>query len=318
MAVAIIGAGMSGLTCARELAARGITVIVFEKSRGIGGRIASRRVGGTVVDHGTPILPEVVVREGLQNERVEIAHPSGSLVDRVFTADTGPPGFAFASGLTRLAKAMADGLEIRTSTRVAALRANRLGFEIGDEQGNTHGTFDSVVISAPAPQAADLLDRSPEPEWRAAALREVIYDPCVVVIAGMRVPEPSWFMARPGGDLVASIATESAKGRPPSGGVVPVVARLTRAASERLLDASDEAALANVLPGLQSALGGRGEPAWAQVKRWRYSQPQSHLDFDAINPPESRVLICGDTTGAGVAGAARSGHEAAERLLALK
>ena len=56
MRVGIIGAGLSGLVAARTLVAAGHGVVVIEKSRGLGGRLAARRVGDTVVDHGTPIF----------------------------------------------------------------------------------------------------------------------------------------------------------------------------------------------------------------------------------------------------------------------
>ena len=321
MKIAIIGAGISGLTCAGLLKARGVDVVVFEKSRGLGGRIASRRIAETVVDHGTPQLPEVgneAVRAILERERHVIGRPTGTLSGGVFVEDVASVRIGYPDGLTRIAKAMADGLSIRLSTRVAVLREASGRLEVGDEQGNTHGRFDAVVVTAPAPQAADLLDRSPEPAWRAEALRTVFYDPCVVVIAGTRIEEPTWFLARVEGGLVASIAVETAKGRQPLGGVVPIVARLTPSASATLLDSSDETVLAATLTVLASHLGpGLSAPAWTQVKRWRYSEPTSALGFDAINPAGTRIVVCGDTNGAGLLAAEESGRRAAMHALAL-
>ena len=48
----VIGAGISGLAAATELARAGCKTIILEKSRGIGGRMATRRVGAAVCDHG--------------------------------------------------------------------------------------------------------------------------------------------------------------------------------------------------------------------------------------------------------------------------
>lgn len=55
--VAIIGAGMAGLTCAQDLAQCGMDVVVFDKGRGLGGRMATRRTDGSFqFDHGTQYL----------------------------------------------------------------------------------------------------------------------------------------------------------------------------------------------------------------------------------------------------------------------
>ena len=322
MRVAIVGAGISGLTCARRLREGGLEVVIFEKSRGLGGRIASRRVGETVVDHGTPDLPGDCVAESsavLASEAVGMDRPSGRLTTGGFQSESTRASLAFPLGLTRLAKVMAEGLDIRFGVRVAALRGTAGGFEVGDEQGNTHGSFDAVVVTAPAPQAADLLDRSPDCGDRAAALRRVTYAPCVVVIVGVNLPEPEWWFATISDSPLASLAIESAKGRAPIDGVIPVVARLMAEASEALLDSSDEEALAVALPEIARLLGERAlAPVWSQVKRWRFAEPTSSLAFDEINPPGCRILVCGDTTAAGVRGAALSGERAAERLLAAQ
>ncbi len=54
--IAVVGAGLAGLGAARALAGAGREVVVFEKSRGLGGRLATRRVEGAVLDHGCPVI----------------------------------------------------------------------------------------------------------------------------------------------------------------------------------------------------------------------------------------------------------------------
>ncbi|WP_281426243.1 FAD-dependent oxidoreductase [Miltoncostaea oceani] len=290
MRVAVVGAGLAGIAAARELVASGHEVVVFEKSRGLGGRLASRRAdGGAVLDHGSPV----------------IAAPAGSALRALIEATPAedrvdlPDGVAYAAGATRLPKILAAGLDVRFGVRLAALRAAGAGLELGDEQGNTHGVAGAVVVTAPAPQAADLLARSPEPPERVAALRALAYAPAVMVLAGVALA-PGAVIGPVAGGPLASVRRETAKGRADADGVAPLVARLDAAASARLLDASDEEALALALPALAAVLGpGAPAPAWAQVKRWRYAVPEGRLDEEAVNPPGSRVIIAGDTvTGA--------------------
>jgi predicted NAD/FAD-dependent oxidoreductase len=290
---------LAGLAAGRELAARGHEVLVLEKSRGVGGRIASRRVGGTVVDHGSPVVD---APPGSALAAVAAELPAG---ERIRLAD----GLAMPAGLTRLPKMLAGGLDLRLGVRVAALRQARGGLEVADEQGNAHGAVDAVVVAAPAPQAADLLERGPEPA-RAAALRRLTYLPAVMVLAGVRLASPPGDgapLAAP--DPLAEVRREDAKGRPAAGGIVPVVARLGQEASTRLLDAADEEVLARALPALAAALGSAAaDPEWAQVKRWRYAVPAGRLDRDAVNPPGCRVVVAGDA----VAGAGFGAHRHAE------
>ncbi len=292
MRVAVVGAGLCGLAAARELTALGHEVTVVEKSRGLGGRLAARRAEGTVLDHGSRV----------------VAAPAGTalraLIDGLEVPDRVdlPDGVAFATGATRLAKLMAEGLDVRLGVRLAALRAAGAALELGDEQGNTHGVVDAVVVTAPAPQAADLLERSPEGGPRVAALRAVAYAPAVMILLGMRDDAAGAAdVVRPADGPVAEVRREAGKGRPPRDGVSPVVARLGERESAELLDASDEEVLARALPALAAALGGSAAaPDWVQVKRWRYAVPDGRADAGAVNPPGVRIVVAGDTlTGAG-------------------
>jgi predicted NAD/FAD-dependent oxidoreductase len=287
--VAVVGAGLAGLAAARELRADGHELVVFEKSRGLGGRVASRRAEGTVLDHGSPVLaaPPGTALRGL----VDALHAD----DRADLED----GIAFASGATRLPKLIAGRLDVRLGVRLAALREAGGALELGDEQGNTHGTADAVVVTAPAPQAADLLERSPGGAARAALVRSLRYAPAVMVLAGVPGAGEGPPVVRPGDGPLAEVRREAAKGR--GGDPAPVVARLGPEASAALLDASDARVLEDALPALAAVLG--AEPAWSQVKRWRFAVPEGRLDPDEVNPPGSRIVLAGDSvTGASFGG----------------
>lgn len=291
MRVAVVGAGLAGLAAARELGALGHEATVFEKSRGLGGRLAARRAEGTVLDHGSPVVcapPQTALRALVD---------SLDLSDRV-DLDT---GIAFQAGATRLPKLMADGLDVRLGIRLSAIRAAGGGLELGDEQGNTHGVVDGVVVTAPAPQAADLLEQSPEGGGRVDALRRLVYDPAVMVLLGLhRESDASWEVIRHSEGPIEEVRREMVKGRPPANGVEPVVVRLGAGASAELIDASDEEVLARTLPALAAVVGDvAGEPAWQQVKRWRFAVPRGFLDPRILNPAGARIVLAGDTvTGA--------------------
>lgn len=54
--VAVVGAGLAGLQCARELVGAGLDVVVLEAAEAVGGRVRSERVDGFTVDRGFQLL----------------------------------------------------------------------------------------------------------------------------------------------------------------------------------------------------------------------------------------------------------------------
>ena len=323
MRVAVIGAGIAGLVAARDLVDAGHEVVVMEKSRGLGGRMAARRADGdAVVDHGLPVLD--VPRDGLlagfvvdlaTDDLVEVVAPGEPVPGR---STEGAPQLAWASGMTRLPKAMAHGLEVVTGTRVAAIRSDGDALEVAQDQGNTLGTYDWVVVTAPGAQAAELLDHSPRGAVRAADLRAVPYDMALMVLAGVAVEPPEWFAHRPLTGPLSYITNEAAKDHLPVDGVASFVARLDADVSEHLMEASDAAVLGEALPALATSLGAAAaSPAWTQVKRWRYATTRERLDQSALNPDGARVLVAGDAVAAGprMEDVAATGRWAARRIL---
>jgi len=322
--VAVVGAGLSGLAAARRLADAGHGVVVFEKSRGLGGRLAARRGDGGVIDHGAPAIDAPL---GTALAEAVAVLGAGDLIEPGLPMlGTPPPDapmarpVAFADGLTQLAKRTAHDLEVVRGVRVAAIRDAGGPLELGDEQGNGLGAFDAVVVSAPAPQAADLLERSPEPADRVAALRALSYHPAVMTAVGARLSAaPPWWIAYPESGPLAAVVIESAKGRPLVDGLTTVVMRLTPAASADALDAAtDDAVTATALDALEALLGGPVHTEWRQVKRWRYCTVERRGSFEEVNPPGTRIVVCGDAVSpVGMAAVHDSGLAAAARILAL-
>jgi predicted NAD/FAD-dependent oxidoreductase len=308
MRIAVVGAGLSGLAAAREARGRGHEVVVFEKSRGVGGRVASRRVEGTVVDHGSPAISAPA-----ESSLADALQPlAGADTHRV------AEGVADTAGAAAPLKALAAGLDVRRAVRLRALRPSSAGYELADEQGNAHGVADAVIVSAPAPQAADLLAESGEPGERVAALRSLPYLPAVMVLAGVRTALPGGPCAPAGGSPLAALRVETDKGRVPLDGLAPVVGRLTDRLARELLDSSDEVVLARALPALADALGAAAaDPGWVQVKRWRYAVPEGHLDARALNPAGARIVLAGDSLTGAAFGAADHGAVFASGIVAV-
>jgi renalase len=156
----VVGAGLSGLMAARTLNQRGFEVTVLDKGRGVGGRMATRRItapdGSTATfDHGAQFF---TVRDERFSELVEDWMRAGVVREwcRGFDGDDGHPRYVVEGGMTALAKHLARGLDVRTSTLVFAVKpgdTSRWTVVIDD---GTNIDTDAVVMTCPLPQSYSL------------------------------------------------------------------------------------------------------------------------------------------------------------------
>lgn len=154
--IAVVGAGIAGLSAARHLQEAGHQVVVWEKSRSLGGRCSSRLWEGSVVDHGAQYF---TLRDPDFRSTVETLCPDCILpITAPILTETGSvlplssERFYHRSGNNRLGKALATGLDVRLDAPVESIAPDHGGWRIGDD------TFDSVILTPPWPQASALLE----------------------------------------------------------------------------------------------------------------------------------------------------------------
>ncbi len=315
--ILVVGAGMAGLRAAGALSGAH-RVVVVDKGRGVGGRMAHRRGdGGAAYDHGAQFFTarhddfaaDVAgwERAGL----VEVWHrsllgPAGA------EEDDGHPRYRGAPSMTAVPKHLAAGLDVLTGVRVTRLVATGDGWAAQGE-GVPGATFDAVVLTPPVPQSLDLLPTTVLPAEVTADLTGIVYDRCLAVLVALDgpsgLPEPG--AVRPGGEPVEWVADNQRKG---VSATPTVTVHLGPAASETWWDqpADEVAALAMAAVGEHL----QARPRVTSVHRWRYSRPQTVHDQRAVLVDGPAPLVfAGDAFGAPlVEGAARSGSAAADLL----
>ena len=170
--VAIIGAGCSGLAAAHELRDAGYVVTIFEQSREVGGRAATREQQGFTYDYGAQYIKsgssvsiDLIPRRFRLPDLLDISKPVW-IFDREGHIQEGDPvqnaepKWNYRSGLNALAKCMAQGLDIRLQTRIDYLQKSTTGWKVFANSSHPVGDFDRVLITIPAGQAAELIKAS--------------------------------------------------------------------------------------------------------------------------------------------------------------
>jgi len=330
MRIAIVGAGAAGLVAGRTLAGQGHDIVVYEKSRGFGGRAATRRTHDCALDHGAQYLKlpdelpavrrlalEEVSREGL----IDIGRPVYTFDkdNRVAAGDEerdAVPKWTYAAGLNTLGKYVAMGLDVRRETRVGRLERLSAGYRLFND-GEPLGEADRVLVAVPAPQAVDLLRVSAiDAERRDRALAQLegaAYQPMFTFMLGYRRPPEGTVYAggtphdpRPyyalvntdRGHDISWLGVENDKGpsRAPEG-VLALVAQMAVPFSEaHYNDPPDE--LATVADQQVRELLGvdLGEPLWHDHARWRYAKPAETVDLATLNKDHDGLFFAGDYT----------------------
>ena len=198
MRVAIIGAGLTGLTAAEALTRAGVSVVVFDKGRGVGGRLSTRRAdGGLQFDHGAQYLSAKGPEFAAFLDAAEQAGAAGQ-----WRLATGAPKYVGTPGMSAIAKFLAKSCDVRQGVEIAVITASANGWNIAGED------FDRVICTVPAPQAMRLLEaQHPFREMLAG----VVMEPNLTLMLALPPSEHRFETRRDPNEDVAWIALDSAK-----------------------------------------------------------------------------------------------------------
>jgi hypothetical protein len=187
--VLIIGAGMSGMAAASELSRAGLRVLVVDKGRGVGGRMASRRIGEAVFDHGAQFITAHSDRFS-QGMHEWCAQGAVREWCRGFSvAQNGHPRWRGNSSMTALPRHLAEGMEVLLETKITSISLQGAHWSMVLEDGASISGA-SVLLTAPVPQSLALLDAG-NFEMSADArkrLEAIQYERCLAVLAVLDGP----------------------------------------------------------------------------------------------------------------------------------
>lgn len=321
--VGVIGSGIAGLACARTLSAAGLQVQLFDKSRSVGGRVATRRAdSGVAFDHGAQFFTvhEAPFREQVtqwcaagvaalwQGRIVALDRGAAIGIERPFDRFVGVPA------MTSIAKSLAEGLQVHKNVTVHSVRRSEGRWYVEDAASGGHGSFDFLVCAAPAPQTAAIL--SPVSAKFSQRCAVATMAPCWCVMAHFPDPLATSFDAAFVRDSSLSwIARNSSK--PGRAKAECWVLHATAPWSTEYLEDSPTTVADLLVQEFWQVTGCVPQsPSFVVSHRWRYSLPQEHLPSQCVVDRDLRLGACGDWCGGPrVEGAYMSGLAMANEIL---
>lgn len=314
MRVGIVGAGIAGLACAEGLRDRGHDVVLFDKGRGPGGRMSTRRFPTPLdeahFDHGAQYF---TARENKFQSQVSAWTAEGVVAP---WPAAGKDAYVGVPAMNSPVRALAGRHVVHWSARVTAMEMAGDRWRLHVDGGRV-ADVDLAVVAIPAEQAAALL-ADPTPDLASRA-RAAISEPCWTVMAAFGQPVPvtadCWPQPDPEHDVVGWAARNSAK--PGRSGPESWVVQASPGWSRRHIDADPDAVTANLLAALARVLGVGLPPSIGTAAHlWRFAQ-SSQGGAGVMLDADRRLGLCGDwLIGPRVECAWISGADLADRVAA--
>ncbi len=302
--IAIVGAGIAGLACARMLADAGLHVQIFEKSRGVAGRMSTRRGEVGQCDHGAQYF---TAREPAFRAQVQAWIDAGAAALwtptlRVYDGESAAEWHRHASSVERFVgtptmtapgRELARGLTVRTGFTVSSLQRKAGKWQLDEAEGATAAGFDAVLLAIPAPQAHALLqDALPE---LAAHAGSVQMRPSWALMLHYDKPlvlpfDAAFVNAGP----LRWVARDSSKPGRPAGEVW--LLHGTAAWSAQCIEADRELVAAHLLAAFATLTGvDPQQHLLAQsLHRWLYADTARTLGEACVWNAQSGAGLCGD------------------------
>lgn len=313
----ILGAGLAGLSAARQLQTHGHEVEIIDNGRCVGGRLATRRMGDARLDHGAQFF---TTRGKVFTDTIAQALEAGAVAEwcRGFAEQDGYPRYRGAHGMTSLAKWLSTDVPIQLGVEVDRIETAEGQVRFVGKDDATIAHAPQAIITAPIPRMLNLFDRGnirPDADLD-AALRATNYHATLALLAVVdglpNIDEPGGMQF--GSGPFTFIADNERKG------ISPVRALTFHAEHDyslRRFDDDSEQVHAELLEQAAPWIGG-ATVRESQLKKWRYAGPVTALPEPTyvIESNGARLALAGDAfAGPKVEGAFNSGHAAALGLL---
>ena len=299
--VAIIGAGLSGLVVANRLRSLA-DITVFDKSRGVGGRIATRYSGDFEFDHGAQFFTartgpfrrflEPMIDQGVVADwPAEFAELDRGRISRARSWGDGHPHYVGTPRMNSIGKYLSAGLDVALGTEIAAVARKNAHWTLADSSGGQCGPFDWLVVTAPAAQTAVLARDFPDVVTYCEQRSMV---GCFALMLGFAdAIDLPWDAALVRNGDISWISVNSSK--PGRGPAFSMVVHSTNAWADAHMENDIDLVHGHMLDEASLVTGLELRTAThREVHRWRYANIGKQSGPTYVVDDANRIAACGD------------------------
>ena len=309
----VIGCGISGLLTAKKLKENGASVLILDKGRNFGGRMATRFFDGAKFDHGAQFF---TVRSPVFQEYVNQWISQG--IVKIWYGDEEKkqphPRYIAVNGMNSLPKYLGKNLEVKLSTEISHLYNKDKIWSVICTKGNKYNC-NHVILTAPGPQTSDILKNSniEIPKEIKNYLDNISYEKSLSIM--LRLTKPS-NIPKPGGlkmdhDILSWICDNQIKG---ISSAPALTIHTTSNYAEKTWDYPEKEKINDVIDILKDFL--KISVKSARTQRWKFALPSNSPQIGSISNFNLQMTFAGDTFGGTrIEGAALSGLDAADRII---
>ena len=299
--IAILGAGIAGVATARLLSGVAATVL-FDKARGVGGRMSVRRKEPFSYDHGAQYFTartvefQQFIRPAIDSGWIKrwdaryVSLDKDSVVAKKNWHDD-EPRYVGVPGMNSLVKHLSEGLTIHTNTKISSLKRQKEFWDLLDDQGNVHQGFDWVITTVPSPQAAELLT----PSFRHYEdIRNIRMRPCFALMLGFSAKFPLEFdAAHVTNTNISWIAVNSSK--PGRSNLPTLVVHSTERYAEEHLESDRDLVMKALCAETSHIIGRDVRGADSKVLHaWHFANNHRQISLPSFIDQELKLAACGD------------------------
>jgi len=254
----IIGAGLCGLTLSRKL---NRPSIILEKSQGLGGRIANRRIQNLGFDHGASFLK----KDSIVCDLIDELALNDDLIEN-------HQGLYLKNSMTRLPKKMAENLNIKKSTKAEKIIKSKDLWSIITDQGEEY-LAKNLILTAPLPQSLELLSKSNinfSEELKLIKYSKGLM--ALVILKENSIPDREF------SEKIHSVLPMKERDLHPQGFVI----RASENFSEIFFEQKEEEVLKEIVDEFKKGFSLNVNIDYQELKKWRYVSPLSSLPYPYI------------------------------------
>mgnify|MGYP001238097324 CR=1 FL=1 len=300
MKVAIIGAGLSGLTAAHFLNDCA-SITIFEKARGVGGRMSTRQAGSYFFDHGAqyftartkpfqnfiqPLLNQGIIQRW---DARWVKFDNAQIVDRKNWIND-EPRYVGVPGMNKICRHLAENLNVLINTKISSMQYKR-GWELFDESGQVYRNFDWVISTVPSPQVQELF---PKNFSYHELIKTIKMKACFSLMLGFEKKLPLDFeVAHVSNSDLSWVAVNSHK--PERSNDYTLVVHSSVKYAEAHINTDRKKVLDHLLIETSRILDiDVSDLSYSTIHGWRYANNETRVKHSVFLDKDHRLAVCGD------------------------